>query len=62
MRHHGTRFELVGMQPHDHIGWVFSGPDQFAALAGRPVRDGGGGEHLGTAEARHLYGPGPRNL
>jgi len=33
MREHGTRFELVRMRPHDHIGWVFSGVDEFDALA-----------------------------
>ena len=30
---HGTRFECLRMRPHDHIGWVFTGPDGFAALA-----------------------------
>ncbi|MBO2453615.1 MEDS domain-containing protein [Actinomadura barringtoniae] len=33
MRHHGTCAELVGIGPHDHIGWVYSGPDEFPALA-----------------------------
>ena len=33
MRNHGSRFQLVRMQPHDHIGWLFSGPGEFAALA-----------------------------
>jgi MEDS: MEthanogen/methylotroph, DcmR Sensory domain len=33
MRSHGTRFECLRMRPHDHIGWVFTGPDGFAALA-----------------------------
>jgi hypothetical protein len=33
MRNHGSRFGLVRMGPHDHIGWVFSGPHEFAALA-----------------------------
>jgi hypothetical protein len=32
MRDHGERYELVPMRPHDHIGWVFSGPE-FLALA-----------------------------
>jgi hypothetical protein len=40
MRNHGTRFELVRMQPHDHIGWVFAGRDQFAALAGPFLAEG----------------------
>jgi hypothetical protein len=33
MRDHGTRFECLRMRPHDHIGWVFAGPAEFAALA-----------------------------
>jgi hypothetical protein len=33
MRNHGSRFGLVRMGPHDHIGWIFSGPGEFAALA-----------------------------
>lgn len=33
MRTHGSRFEPMLMKPHDHIGWVFSGPGEFAALA-----------------------------
>jgi MEDS: MEthanogen/methylotroph, DcmR Sensory domain len=33
MRNHGTRFECLRMLPHDHIGWVFAGPAEFAALA-----------------------------
>jgi len=33
MRTHGTRFECMRMRPHDHIGWVFTGPGGFAALA-----------------------------
>jgi len=33
MRNRGTRFECLRMRPHDHIGWVFAGPDGFAALA-----------------------------
>lgn len=32
MRNLGTRFECLRMRPHDHIGWVFAGPDEFAAL------------------------------
>ncbi len=32
MRSRGTRFECLRMRPHDHIGWVFAGPDGFAAL------------------------------
>jgi MEDS: MEthanogen/methylotroph, DcmR Sensory domain len=33
MRNHGSRFGIVRMGPHDHIGWIFSGPGEFAALA-----------------------------
>jgi hypothetical protein len=33
MRNHGSRFGLMRLGPHDHIGWVFSGPGEFAALA-----------------------------
>jgi hypothetical protein len=33
MRSRGTRVALVWMRPHDHIGWVFAGPDQFADVA-----------------------------
>jgi hypothetical protein len=33
MRDHGRRFELVPMRPNDHIGWVYSGLDEFVALS-----------------------------
>jgi hypothetical protein len=33
MRNQGTRFECLRMRPHDHIGWVFNGPDGFDSLA-----------------------------
>ncbi len=33
MRSHGTRFECLRMQPHDHIGWTFAGQAEFAELA-----------------------------
>jgi MEDS: MEthanogen/methylotroph, DcmR Sensory domain len=47
MRSHGTRFELVPMRPHDHIGWVYSGLDEFAILATSFLRDGASkGERL----------------
>jgi hypothetical protein len=29
----GARFECLRLRPHDHIGWVFAGQDEFAALA-----------------------------
>lgn len=40
MRRHGPRLEVLGMQPNDHIGWVYTGRDQFAALARRFLGDG----------------------
>jgi hypothetical protein len=40
MRNRGTRVELVWMRPHDHIGWVFSGPEEFAEVAERFLREG----------------------
>lgn len=33
MRNHGSRFGLLRLGPHDHIGWIFSGTSEFAALA-----------------------------
>ncbi len=33
MRSRGTRFECLRMRPGDHIGWAFTGPAEFAALA-----------------------------
>ncbi len=40
MRNHGPRFELVPMQPHDHIGWVYSGMDEFARLVRPFLQEG----------------------
>ena len=40
MRNNGSRLELLRMRPHDHIGWVFSGAEEFAALA-KPFLDEG---------------------
>ena len=40
MRNVGTRFECLRMRPHDHIGWVFAGPDEFAALSGPFLAEG----------------------
>ncbi len=40
MRNHGTCFELLRLRPNDHIGWVFSGPDQFAHLASPFLAEG----------------------
>jgi MEDS: MEthanogen/methylotroph, DcmR Sensory domain len=33
VRGRGIRFELLRMQPHDHVGWVYQGSSEFAALA-----------------------------
>ncbi|HMK98600.1 MAG TPA: MEDS domain-containing protein [Acidimicrobiales bacterium] len=33
MRNRGSCFELLRMRPHDHIGWVFTGSCEFAAVA-----------------------------
>ena len=33
MRSRGRRFECLRMRPHDHIGWTFAGPAEFAGLA-----------------------------
>lgn len=33
MRNHGSRFGLMRLGPHDHIGWIFAGASEFAALA-----------------------------
>jgi hypothetical protein len=40
VRHNGTHVELIGMAVHDHIGWVFSGADQFASLARKFLAEG----------------------
>jgi len=40
MRSRGTRVELVWMRPHDHIGWAFAGPEEFADVAGDFLREG----------------------
>jgi hypothetical protein len=44
MRNRGARFECLRMRPHDHIGWVFAGPAEFAALA-RPFLAEGAERH-----------------
>ena len=40
MRNHGSRFEILRMKPHDHIGWTFSGNRDFSALAEQFLREG----------------------
>jgi hypothetical protein len=40
MRHNGVCYEIVGMRPSDHIGWVFEGPSEFEELAGRFLAEG----------------------
>jgi MEDS: MEthanogen/methylotroph, DcmR Sensory domain len=39
-RSHGTRFEVLRMRPHDHIAWIFTGADEFAALATQYLAEG----------------------
>lgn len=47
MRNSGVRFECLRMKPHDHIGWVFAGPGEFAELATPFLREGAArGERL----------------
>jgi hypothetical protein len=47
MRNRGTRYELLRTRPHDHIAWVFSGGDEFAALAASFLAEGAArGERL----------------
>jgi MEDS: MEthanogen/methylotroph, DcmR Sensory domain len=46
-RSHGIRFDLLRMRPSDHIGWVFTGASEFAALATPFLAEGGAlGERL----------------
>jgi hypothetical protein len=40
MRSRGTRVELVWMRPHDHIGWAFSGAEEFAGVARDFLQEG----------------------
>ena len=40
MRNTGIRYECLRLRPHDHIGWVFQGAGQFAALAGPFLAEG----------------------
>jgi len=46
-RERGVRFELLRMRPHDHMGCVFEGPNEFAALAAPYLTEGAAlGERL----------------
>jgi hypothetical protein len=46
-RERGVRFEFLRMRPHDHIGWVFEGRSEFAALAAPYLTEGAAlGERL----------------
>src|SRR5215813_7482347 len=46
-RGRGIRFESLRMRPHDHIGWVFEGRSEFAALAVSYLAEGAAlGERL----------------
>jgi hypothetical protein len=40
MRSSGTRVELVWMRPHDHIGWAFDGPAEFADVVREFLAEG----------------------
>lgn len=62
MRSRGAPVEAVGMQPCDHIGWVYAGRDQFAALAFEFLSEGAvrGEKLMYVAEAPEPRGP--RNL
>lgn len=47
MRRRGTCVEIVGMGPHDHVGWVFSGARSFEDVARQFLAGGAvGGEQL----------------
>jgi hypothetical protein len=60
VRRNRTHVELIGMAPHDHIGWVYSGSDQFAALARTFLADGArkGERLIYVAEDPDRDGPG----
>ena len=46
-RERGVRFEFLRMRPHDHMGWVFAGASEFAALAAPYLTEGAAlGERL----------------
>lgn len=47
MRNHGTCFELLRLQPHDHVGWVFSGTGELVALASPYLVEGASQGELG---------------
>ena len=40
MRRRGTCYEVIGMRPHDHIGWVFEDRPDFDLLARRFLSEG----------------------
>jgi hypothetical protein len=40
MRQSGICLEIIGMRPHDHIGWVYDGPREFEMLARRFLAEG----------------------
>lgn len=40
MRSRGMRFECLRLRPHDHVGWAFSGQDEFDALAAAFLTEG----------------------
>lgn len=68
MRRQGTRFECFRLRPHDHLGWVFAGTADYAALATPFLAEGAAlGERLmyvaedpaaeTTAELARIAGP-----
>jgi DcmR-like sensory protein len=62
VRHNGTHVELIGMALHDHIGWVFSGHDQFATLARKFLADGAAMDERLIYVAEDPDGAGPGGL
>jgi hypothetical protein len=58
MRNHGERVELVHLRLHDHIGWVYSGDDQFVSLATKFLAEAPPSELLMyVAESPEMSGP-----
>lgn len=58
-REHGVRFEFLRMRPHDHMGWVYAGASEFAALAASYLTEGAA---LGERIMYVAEDPDPRDL
>lgn len=58
-RERGVRFEFLRMRPHDHMGWVFAGASEFAALAPAYLTEGAA---LGERVMYVAEDPDPRDL